>query len=176
MIYEVPITEITLPYTDDGSLCLDRGLLNPRCFHEDFKEYPWYPFEDFSFEEDEAVKLVKHLASHGRFYRQDMPCRGVSAKCYSIEQPDQMDTRKIYSWLCYYEGIFWDQKGNLIINSYADYVILSTSAKISSAVFGNTGDNLYKNSSSVFTKGGQGDSRIADFMAEVRETWGRPGQ
>jgi hypothetical protein len=171
MIYEVSMTDVALPYSDDGTLCLGQGLLNPRCFHAAFKEYPWYPFEDFLLNEGDAKGLSTALAEDGKFYRQDMPCRDKSSKLYCIDQPDAMDVIKLFEWLNYYEGIIWTNAGTVIINSFSDYIIFSISERTSSKLFGNSVESIFTSSQSVFTRSDQSDPLIIDFMTKVRETW-----
>jgi hypothetical protein len=150
---------------------MERGLLNPKCFKKEFKKHGWFPFEDFTFSELEVEAFLKSVQVDGKVYRSDMPCRDLQPSIYSIERPSQVDVMKISSWLAYHEGLMWTISGNIIINSFFDYVVLALSREAAEAMFGDDLETIYNNSVSVFVENCQNDDTLIEFMEGVQETW-----
>lgn len=171
MIYEVTASTVSLPYLDDGNLCLRLGLLNPESFTDGYKRHPWYPFWDYPFYNENIEKLLSLLEQDGDIFRQDMPCRGKTLKTYAICGANAIDAAQVSRWLSYDEGILWTTSGNLLINSYSDLVILAISETIWIDLIGAPGFEIYNDSSPHFMARHRHDTDLDRFMKGVQNTW-----
>jgi len=150
---------------------MTNGLLNPSRFGREFRVYPWYPFEDLSFEIDEIFVFVEFLSRKGcSLFRQTMPCRGKPVKFYEFSSPTKVDAARLKEWLWLGENIIWADDGTLVVNSFSDVVILSWSEDLYRAVFGQSAEELFRESKSVFTQ--EGAAIVQTFMELVKLTWG----
>lgn len=171
MIYELANDDVLLPYADSASLCIGRGLLNPDCFHDEYRQHPWFPFEDFSFEQEEVGKRVELIGNGASTFRSEMPCRDRPVRTFAVEKPDRFDVMRLTRWLAYDEGLIWSTSGSLIVNSFSDFVLLALDDETSIALFGQSGADLYRESDTLFVSGYRTDPILADFMSRVRKTW-----
>lgn len=175
MIREVSAPQSIPCNVDDTDLYLNNGLLNPSCFDLDFKRFPWYPFEDLSFETDETYAFVDYFAKrHCSIFRQTIPREGAEPRFYEFSSPTKMDAGKLKEWLWLDENIVWASDGTLIINKFSDVVILAWPDTLYKLVFGQSGEELFKGSESIFTR--HEVPAIQEFMELIRLTWDNPNR
>lgn len=169
MILTAPDTFPRVCNPVDPNLCLGDGLLNPRAFIPQMRRYPWYPFEDLSFEISDIEVLLGNIAKDSNVYRQSMPCRNRPVEYFEISRVDKEDVIVINDWLSYDEGIIWAPEGSIIINSFSDYVIVALPDRVYHDIYGCSGQDLFEDSISQFKTSLRSD--IVTFMSAIRETW-----
>lgn len=154
MITEVNRDSIQLPFPNDGSgdVCLPSGALNPLCAAANFRQFPWLPFQDMYLEASQVSRLA-HACGQDVLYHQTMPCRESPCRYFSVDaEMTDSDISVVQDWLQYDEGITWTADGNIIINSYSDFVVLGLADHVAHALFGQTVDSLFRESDSIFTR------------------------
>ncbi len=170
MIEHIPTDLQQLPFRLTDELCLGKGLLNPSEFRPHFRKYPWVPLEDTVFNIEQIRCLLMEIWSGLVVHRCTLPCRSKAIETVQISSGDPMDVFALRDWLAYDEGMVWTCEGEIIMNSYSDYVILGISRRSSLKLFQQDPQNLFSESLSIF-KTSEEDEEIALFMSKIRQTW-----
>jgi hypothetical protein len=159
---------LVFPGGPTNETCLGDSLLNPLSSDIRFRVNPWYPFQDFYFDELIVSRLLIEMGP--TLFRQTMPCRGVTPKYYRVSEASEFDLRVILEWLQYDEGIIWSENGLLIINSFSDFAVLGMSEGAGRRVFGDTIKKLYESSRSIFN-GELMTPQAEEYLSLIKTTW-----
>jgi len=127
-----------------------------------WKENPLFPFECLPWDSAEMLEWCR--AFEGDVYYQTVEKEGVFYPVNGVE--DQEAWWQELVSLVHTEAVFFDLKGNLIVNWSSDVFIISCSDAMAASFFGSKLIEAFDNSESMFTKNSVGDE-IADHILDV---------